>query len=87
MYEYFSLRKLNAKTVRDTYPLPHIADLLDSIGGSIVFTTLDAATGFHQIKMNERHVEKTGFVTRFGTFEYVVMPFGLTGAPSTSNAL
>jgi hypothetical protein len=76
-------RKLNAKTVRDTYPLPHIDELLDSLGGAKIFSTLDAASGFWQTAMDPDSISKTGFVTKFGTYEFVVMPFGLTVAPFT----
>lgn len=72
-------RKLNEKTIRDTYPLPHIDELLDSLGDGRVFSTLDAASGFWQTAMDPASIAKTGFVTRYGTYEFKVVPFGLTG--------
>jgi hypothetical protein len=63
--------------------LPHIDELLDSLGGAKVFSTLDAASGFWQTAMDPESIAKTGFVTRYGTYEFLVMPFGLTGASST----
>ncbi|KAG1302226.1 hypothetical protein G6F64_011112 [Rhizopus arrhizus] len=74
---------LNSITVKDGYPLPHIEEVLDSLGGATYFSTLDAASGFWQVEMHPNSVEKTGFVTKFGTYEFNVMPFGLTSAPST----
>ncbi|KAG2190950.1 hypothetical protein INT47_009222 [Mucor saturninus] len=76
-------RKLNQLTIKDAFPLPHIDDLLDSLGGATWFSTLDAASGFWQIPVAQDSIEKTGFVTRHGTYEFTVMPFGLTSAPST----
>lgn len=73
---------LNAKTVKDGYPLPHIEEVLNALAGAKYFSTLDAATGFWQIAMAEDSIEKTGFVTKFGTYIFKVMPFGLTGAPA-----
>ncbi|KAG2228401.1 hypothetical protein INT48_007616, partial [Thamnidium elegans] len=73
---------LNAKTIKDGYPLPHIEEVLNALAGAKYFSTLDAATGFWQIAMAEDSIEKTGFVTKFGTFIFKVMPFGLTGAPA-----
>lgn len=76
-------RKLNKVTIKDHFPLPHIDDLLGSLAGSTHFSTMDAASGFHQIPMDPASIEKTGFTTKYGTFEFLVMPFGLTNAPST----
>ncbi|KAG2190953.1 hypothetical protein INT47_005641 [Mucor saturninus] len=76
-------RRLNQVTVKDSFPLPYIDDLLDSLGGASWFSTLDAASGFWQVPVSEESIERTGFVTKQGTFEFVVMPFGLTSAPST----
>lgn len=76
-------RKLNAITVKDAYPLPFIDELLDAVGGARIFSTLDAASGYWQVKLAEDAVDKTGFVTKFGTYKWKVLPFGLTTAPST----
>lgn len=73
-------RKLNEVTIKDAYPLPIIDELLDSVGGAKFFSTLDAANGFWQIPMEKSSIEKTGFVTKFGTYEFLTMPFGLTSA-------
>ena len=75
-------RGLNKLTVKDRYPIPRIDDLLDILAGSSVFSLLDMAQGFRQIRINEDDVHKTAFNTRYGQFEWVVMPFGLTNCPA-----
>ncbi|MHB1865757.1 MAG: reverse transcriptase/ribonuclease H family protein, partial [Candidatus Saccharimonadales bacterium] len=76
-------RKLNEVTKKDVYPLPHIHDTLDSLGGARYFTTLDMITGYWQVEISEEDREKTAFITKLGLFEYNRMPFGLTNAPAT----
>ena len=76
-------RKLNSITRKDAYPLPRIEDLMQAFGGSKLFSTLDMASGYWQIAVDERDVEKTAFITPFGLYEFKVMPFGLTIAPET----
>lgn len=75
-------RKLNQKTISDKYPMPEISNILDQLGGNRYFTTLDLASGFHQIKMSPRDVEKTAFSVNHGKYEFVRMPFGLKNAPA-----
>lgn len=76
-------RKLNEKTVSDKYPIPNINEILDKLGRSMYFTTLDLASGFHQIEMHPKDIKKTAFSVDGGHFEFVRMPFGLKNAPST----
>lgn len=76
-------RKLNKNTKKMVYPLPHINELLDSLGGAMIFSTLDAASGYWQVPLNEDSIEKTGFITKYGTYEFLVMPFGLCTASDT----
>lgn len=76
-------RKLNDKTIDDKYPMPQIEDILDHLGKSVYFTTLDLKSGFHQIEMDPKHREKTAFSTDKGHFEFTRMPFGLKNAPAT----
>nr|XP_049466988.1 uncharacterized protein LOC125908330 [Anopheles coluzzii] len=76
-------RKLNEKTIDDKFPIPQIEDILDSLGKSQYFTTLDLKSGFHQIEMDPKHSAKTAFSTDKGHFEFTRMPFGLKNAPAT----
>uniref|UniRef100_A0AB38Z1R9 RNA-directed DNA polymerase n=1 Tax=Pitica errantivirus TaxID=3078414 RepID=A0AB38Z1R9_9VIRU len=76
-------RKLNEQTIDDRYPMPQIEEILDSLGKSEYFSTLDLKSGFHQIPMDPKHIEKTAFSTDKGHFEFTRMPFGLKNAPAT----
>ena len=76
-------RKLNAVTKPDAYPVSRIADMLDALGHSAFFSTLDLASGFWQVEVLSKDREKTTFTTPFGIYEFLVMPFGLINAPAT----
>ena len=80
-------RALNSVTKADTFPLPRIDDMLDRLGRSKYFSTLDLASGFWQIKMHPQSQEKTAFATPNGLYEFRVMPFGLTNAPGVFQRL
>lgn len=75
-------RELNKITVKNKYPLPRIDDLFDQSSGAKIFSRLDLASGFHQMKVEEESIKYTAFNTRYGLYEFLVMPFGLTNAPS-----
>src|SRR5699024_414278 len=76
-------RKLNTNTKTDSQPIPVIKDLFAEIKDSRHFISLDLRAGYWQIKMHQRDVQKTAFITQQGLYEYLVMPFGLTNAPAT----
>lgn len=76
-------RQLNAKTVKDVYPLPRIDETIESLHGARRFTSLDLHSGYWQIPVAEADRDKTGFVTRKGLFRFVHMPFGLSNTPGT----
>ena len=80
-------RKVNSMTQKDAYPLPRIDETLEALTGSQFFTTLDLASGYWQVEMEEADRKKTAFSTREGHFEFNVMPFGLTNAPATFQRL
>ena len=75
--------RLNALTSKDVFLLPRINDILDQVSGKCIFLTLNARTGYWQIKVHEYSCEKTAFVTMDGFYEFRVMPFGLRNAPAT----
>jgi len=75
-------RGLNAITAKDRYPLPYIEDLLDKLHGARVFTKLDLANGYHQVRVHSDDCHKTAFIAPDGFHEYKVIPFGLANAPA-----
>jgi hypothetical protein len=75
-------RPLNAVTIKNKYPLPCIDILFDQLVGAQVFSKIDLCSDYHQIKIRAEDISKTTFTMRYGLYEYLVMSFGFTNAPT-----
>jgi len=75
-------RELNKITIRDSYPLPRIQDMLEHLGKAKIFSKLDLQSAYNLVRIKEGDEYKTAFTCQFGYFEFLVMPFGLKNAPA-----
>ncbi|GKC33054.1 putative reverse transcriptase domain-containing protein [Tanacetum coccineum] len=75
-------RELNKLTEKNRYPLLRINDLFDQLQGSSIYSKIDLRSGYHQLRVREQDIPKTTFQTRYGHYEFQVMPFRLTNAPA-----
>ena len=76
-------RRINAVTIKNKYPLPLMADMRTRFRDARYFTILDLKDAFNFIRIKQKNEWKTAFRTKYGTYEYLVMPFGLINAPTT----
>lgn len=81
-------RMLNKRTVKDSYALPRVEEVLDILNGSTLFSVVDMKSGYHQVEVEETHKERTAFtVGPLGFFEFNMMPFGLSNSPASYQRL
>jgi Reverse transcriptase (RNA-dependent DNA polymerase) len=82
--DYRALRKLR---VKDKCPIPRVGELFDRLGDATHFSSIDLRSGYYQIRVREKDIPKTCIRTTYGSYEFMVMPFGPTNGPSTFQAL
>jgi hypothetical protein len=80
-------QSLNDVTIKNKYPFPRIEDLFDQMRGSRVFSKIDIRSGYHQMKIGLSDIAKTAFSTQYGLYEFTIMSFGLTNAPTYMNLM
>jgi len=74
---------VNKVSIKNRYPLQRIDDFFDQLKEATMFSKIDMRSGYHQVHIKEEDIYKTAFRTRYGHYEFVVVPFGLTNAPTT----
>ena len=80
-------RALNKMTIKNGYPLPRIDGIFDQLSTAQYFSVIDLRSGYHQMRIAENDIPKTAFNTRYGHYEYTVVPFGLSNAPAAFMSL
>ena len=73
---------MNRITIKNRYSFSRIDDLFDQLRGARVYSKIDLRTSYHQLRIRETYIPKTAFRTRYGHFEFTVMPIGLMNAPA-----
>jgi hypothetical protein len=76
-------KKMNKMTIKKNYHLPRIDDLFDQLRGVAVSSNIDLRSGYHQVRIEDKEIHKTTFRIRYGQYEFLVVPFGLTNSPTT----
>lgn len=80
-------RRLNAVTTADAFPIPRVQDCLNTVSGSLFFSTFDITSGYHQVPVRKEDIPKTAFITKYGLYEFKTMPMGLSTASATIQRL
>jgi hypothetical protein len=79
---FINFRQLNKVTIKNKYPLQRIDDLFDQFKDARIFSKIDLSLGYHWVRIKEECISKTAFRTRYGHYEFTVVPFGLSNAPT-----
>ena len=82
LWLWIDYRQLNMVIIKNMYPFPRIDDLFNQLRGARVYSKIDLRTGYHQLRVREADIPKTAIRTRYGQFEFTMMPFELTNAPT-----
>jgi hypothetical protein len=79
---FIDVMQLNKVTIKNKYPFPRIDDFFDQLKGVRIFSKIDLRSDYHQVRIKEEDINKTTFRTRYWHYEFTVVPFGLSNAPT-----